>query len=55
LIWNTALISAGYALKSQWDDVEPVLDVVQYVVVAAIVGVVAWFIWSRRRRPAPTP
>lgn len=54
LIWNTGLISAGYALKSRWDDVEPVLDVVQYVVIAAIVGVVASFIWARRRRAAPT-
>ncbi len=49
LIWNTALISAGYGLKSRWDEVEPVLDVVQYVVLATIFVGVVWFIWSRRR------
>ena len=51
LIWNTALIGAGYILRANWKDVEPVLDVVQYVVVAAIVGVVGWFVWTRVRRP----
>lgn len=49
-IWNTALISAGYVLRSQWHDVEPVLSVVQYVVVVAIVGAIVWFVVSRRRR-----
>ncbi len=49
LIWNTALISAGYGLKSRWDEVEPVLDVVQYVVLATIFVALVWFIWSRRR------
>jgi membrane protein DedA with SNARE-associated domain len=53
-IWNTALISAGYALRENWEDVEPYLDVVQYFVIAAIVGVVAWFVWSRRRRTPVT-
>jgi membrane protein DedA with SNARE-associated domain len=48
-IWNTALISAGYALRENWEDVEPYLDVVQWIVIAAIVGVVAWFVWTRRR------
>jgi membrane protein DedA with SNARE-associated domain len=49
-IWNTALVTAGYLLREQWHDVEPVLDTVQYVVVAALVGVIVWFVWSRRRR-----
>jgi membrane protein DedA with SNARE-associated domain len=48
-IWNTALVTAGYLLREQWHDVEPVLDTVQYVVVAALVGVIVWFVWSRRR------
>lgn len=50
LIWNTALIGAGYVLRDNWHDVEPILDVVQYVVIAAIVGVLVWFVWSRRVR-----
>ena len=37
LIWNTALIGAGYILRDNWDDVEPVLDVVQNVVIVLIV------------------
>jgi membrane protein DedA with SNARE-associated domain len=47
LVWNTALIGAGYLLRDNWHDVEPVLDVVQYVVVAVLVAVVLWFLWSR--------
>jgi membrane protein DedA with SNARE-associated domain len=54
LIWNTALIGAGYILRDNWEDVEPVLDIVQYVVIAAIVGVVGWFVWTRLRRPQPS-
>jgi membrane protein DedA with SNARE-associated domain len=53
VVWNTALISAGYALRDQWHDVEPVLDVVQYVVIAAIVAAIATFAWKRLRRPTP--
>jgi membrane protein DedA with SNARE-associated domain len=57
LIWNTALIGAGYALRDNWHDVEPVLDTFQYVVIAVIVGAVAWYFWSRfasRRRQRTT-
>jgi len=51
-IWNTVLITAGYVLRDNWDSVEPILSVVQYGVIAAIVGAVAWFAISRRRRVA---
>jgi membrane protein DedA with SNARE-associated domain len=47
LVWNTALIGAGYLLRDNWHDVEPVLDAVQYVVIAAIVAAIAWYFWSR--------
>jgi len=47
LVWNTALVGSGYILRDNWHDVEPVLDVVQYVVVAALLGLIAWFLWSR--------
>ena len=40
LIWNTALIGAGYVLRDNWEDVEPILDVVQYVVVALIAAAI---------------
>lgn len=48
-IWNTALIGAGYLLRSSWHDVEPVLSWFQYIVVAVIIVAFAWFVWSRRR------
>ena len=49
-IWNSALIGAGYLLRSSWKDVEPVLSWFQYIVVAVIIVGAAWFVWSRRRR-----
>ncbi|MFV0309180.1 MAG: DedA family protein [Desertimonas sp.] len=52
--WNTLLITAGYILRDNWESVEPVMSIVQYVVVAAIVIAVAWFVIGRRRR-AGTP
>ncbi len=48
-VWNSALIGAGYLLRSSWHDVEPILSWFQYVVVAVIVVAIAWFVWSRRR------
>jgi len=47
LIWNTALIGAGYVLRDNWHDVEPVLNVVQYVVIALIVAAIVWLLWTR--------
>ena len=51
-VWNAALIYAGYRLRNNWEDVEPVLDVVQYVVIAAILLAVAWLVSRRWRVPA---
>jgi membrane protein DedA with SNARE-associated domain len=47
LVWNVALIGAGYALRSRWESVEGVISWLQYAVIAAIVGAIAWFVWSR--------
>lgn len=55
LIWNSALISAGYVLRDNWENVEPVLGVVQYVVIAVILVAVGWFLWSRLRSVRPQP
>jgi len=51
LVWNLVLIWAGYLLRDRWHVVEDVLGVVQYVVIAAILGFVAWFVWSRFLSP----
>ena len=42
-VWNSTLIGAGYILRDNWEDVEPMLDVVQYVVMAAIMVAIGWF------------
>jgi membrane protein DedA with SNARE-associated domain len=47
LVWNAALIGAGYGLRSQWENVEPIMSVFQYVVIAAILGAIGWFVWRR--------
>jgi membrane protein DedA with SNARE-associated domain len=52
LIWNTALIGAGYVLRDNWHDVEPILSVVQYVVIALIVAAIGWLLWTRVFSPA---
>jgi membrane protein DedA with SNARE-associated domain len=51
LVWNTALIVAGYILGDQWEKVEDFVGVFQYVVIAAILVAVAWFAWVRILRP----
>ncbi len=48
LVWNAVLISIGYALRDNWEDVEPALDWFQYVVLALILAAIVWFIWRRR-------
>ncbi|WP_440709311.1 DedA family protein [Herbiconiux sp. YIM B11900] len=50
LIWNTAFILAGFWLGEQWHLVEPYADVLQWVIIAAILGAVAWFVVGRLRR-----
>ncbi|HEX6312182.1 MAG TPA: DedA family protein [Acidimicrobiia bacterium] len=47
LVWNGALIGAGYVLRDNWEDVEKYIDYFQYVVIAVLVGAVAWFVWRR--------
>lgn len=56
LIWNTALVGAGYALGSQYERVEEYLGYLDYVIYAAIVIVVGWFVVTkiRARRRAST-
>ncbi|GAA1811580.1 DedA family protein [Nesterenkonia flava] len=50
LIWNAIFILAGYFLGENWHVVERYASVLQYVVLAALVLAVLWFIISRLRR-----
>jgi membrane protein DedA with SNARE-associated domain len=47
LIWNTALVGAGYVLGDNWGRVAEYVDVLQYVVVAAFVVFIGWWVWTR--------
>jgi membrane protein DedA with SNARE-associated domain len=50
-VWNTALIGAGYLLRSRWHEVEPVLSWAQYIVVALILVAIAWYVWVKFLSP----
>ena len=53
LIWNTALVLAGYLLGEQWHRVESSVGAFQAVVVAVVAVAVIWFVTRRltqRRR-----
>lgn len=57
VVWNAVLITAGYQLRDNWDDVEPIVGVAQWLVIAGIVIAVGWYVWRRfvvagRRAPA---
>jgi membrane protein DedA with SNARE-associated domain len=49
-LWNTILVLAGYVLGENWDSVEPFADVLQYVVIGAVVVVIVGFVVVRLRR-----
>lgn len=51
LIWNTALVGAGYLLGERWRDAEQPLEVFQKLVLVVIGLAVAWFVWRRIVRP----
>lgn len=52
VVWNTVLIGAGAILGDQWEKVEPYVAVLQYVVVAVIVLLVARFAVTKLRSRA---
>jgi membrane protein DedA with SNARE-associated domain len=47
LAWNVALIGAGALLGDRWETVGDYVGILQWVVIAAIVAAVAWFLWRR--------
>ena len=49
LIWNTIFVMAGFLLGENWTVVERYADILQYVVIGAIVIAIAWFVISRVR------
>ncbi|WP_241387209.1 DedA family protein [Rhodococcus sp. CH91] len=49
LIWNSIFVLAGYQLGENWSAVEPYAEVMQYVVIAGVVGVIAYGLVRRIR------
>jgi membrane protein DedA with SNARE-associated domain len=49
LVWNTVFVMAGFLLGESWHVVEQYVDVMQYLVIAAVVLAVAWFLFVRTR------
>jgi membrane protein DedA with SNARE-associated domain len=49
-LWNIALVGAGYLLGTQYERVEQYLGYLDYVIYAAIVSVVGWFVVRKLRR-----
>lgn len=51
LVWNTALIVAGYLLGDNWESAGQPAEMMQKAVLAIIGVAVAWFIWRRLIAP----
>lgn len=49
-VYNGVLVGAGYLLGDRWTDVGRYSDVVNWVVIAAIVGTIGWWVLRRVRR-----
>nr|WP_228484721.1 DedA family protein [Microbacterium cremeum] len=49
LIWNSIFVLSGFVLGESWHIVERYADILQYVVIAATVLGVAWFVYVRVR------
>ncbi|MEU5843072.1 DedA family protein [Rhodococcus sp. NPDC047139] len=49
LIWNSIFVLAGYQLGENWSAVEPYAEVLQYVVLAVVVGVIGYGLVRRIR------
>jgi membrane protein DedA with SNARE-associated domain len=47
LVWNTALVGAGYALGDRWEQVGDYVGYAQYVVIAVVLGALCWFAWAK--------
>jgi len=48
-LWNGAFIALGWALGANYKLIERYAPVVEWTVIAAIVGGIVWFLWRRRK------
>ena len=54
-VWNAALIGAGAALGDNWEEVGAYVSLLQYAVIAAVIGVFGWWVWNKIRARRETP
>lgn len=54
LIWNTALVMAGYLLGDNWESAGRPLELMQNAVLVVIGLAVAWYVWRRILQPRLT-
>ncbi len=55
-LWCLGFAAAGYALGTRWEEFHDGFKVVDYAVLAALVGVASWIAWRRLgRRAGDTP
>ena len=50
LIWNSALVGAGYALGERWEKVEQYAGTLQNVVIVLVVLGAGWFVYSKLKK-----
>jgi membrane protein DedA with SNARE-associated domain len=50
VLWNSALVGAGYLLGTQYERVDHYLGYLDYVIFAAMIVVVGWFIFRKLRQ-----
>lgn len=50
-VWNSILILTGWWLGDNWEEVGTYVDYLEYPVILAVLGAVAWFIWKRKIAP----
>ncbi|TDL11658.1 DedA family protein [Mycolicibacterium obuense] len=50
LVWNSALIGAGYLLGANWHAIDPYTAVLQYLVIGGVLLWLARFVMTRRAR-----
>lgn len=51
LTWNSILIGAGWVLGENWDRVEQYVGYLQYLVIAVVLVIAAWWVWARIIKP----
>lgn len=51
-VWNSLLIGAGFLLGDNWEQVSDYVGTFQYVVIAAILLGLSWWVWTRFLSPS---